>query len=72
MNELLINYLSQTKTVVVFAMGATQNASVQRSIELESQTYGDIIQEDFVDSYKNLTHKVCQIMMNKYKYKCRV
>ncbi len=48
----------QTKTLVVFAMGATMDTKVQRSIERENDAYGDIIQEDFIDSYRNLTIKV--------------
>ena len=38
-------------------MGGTLDRKVQRSVEMESQQYGDIIQEDFIDSYKNLTYK---------------
>ena len=39
-------------------MGATTNTEVQLSIERENDAYADIIQEDFIDSYRNLTIKV--------------
>lgn len=39
-------------------MGFTNDSRVMQSVAMESEVYGDIIQEDFVDSYKNLTYKV--------------
>jgi len=44
---------------VVFVMGAADNASydVQRALEFEAAQYGDIVQEDFLDTYRNLTYK---------------
>ena len=38
-------------------MGSSNNASIQEAIALESDLYGDILQEDFIDSYRNLTYK---------------
>ena len=43
---------------VVFLLGATGDGSVQKALVDESNAHGDIVQEDFVDSYRNLTHKV--------------
>jgi len=49
------------KVRVVFILGRViENANdraVQHALELESNRYGDIVQKDFIDSYKNLTHK---------------
>lgn len=42
---------------LVFMMGKTEDKSINETIQLESNIYGDIVQEDFVDSYKNLTYK---------------
>ena len=43
---------------VVFVMGKTfDKPEVQSSLEYESEQYGDIVQENFLDSYKNLTYK---------------
>ena len=42
---------------LVFMMGKTEEKSVNDTIKLESNIYGDIVQEDFLDSYKNLTYK---------------
>lgn len=45
---------------VVFVMGRTSDAGggdVQRALEFEAAQYGDIVQEDFRDTYRNLTYK---------------
>jgi len=45
---------------VIFLLGITPTAegrSVQDALLLEADTYSDIVQEDFVDSYRNLTYK---------------
>uniref|UniRef100_A0A914VJM7 Hexosyltransferase n=2 Tax=Plectus sambesii TaxID=2011161 RepID=A0A914VJM7_9BILA len=46
-----------TKTAVVFALGYTTNVSMQAAVTRESKSYRDIVQEDYIDSYKNLTYK---------------
>jgi hypothetical protein len=48
----------QTKMALVFALGYTTNVSVESAIEEESNKHHDIIQEDFIDTYRNLTYKV--------------
>ncbi|XP_061165187.1 beta-1,3-galactosyltransferase 1-like [Saccostrea echinata] len=40
-----------------FLLGMTSDKTLQVALETESATYRDIIQEDFVDSYNNLTLK---------------
>jgi beta-1,3-galactosyltransferase 1 len=40
-----------------FLLGTVPDAATQVALETESATYRDIIQEDFVDSYNNLTLK---------------
>jgi len=49
---------------VVFVMGRTAGTDskgdhhdVQRALEFEAEQYGDIVQEDFLDTYRNLTYK---------------
>ncbi|VDI24018.1 Hypothetical predicted protein [Mytilus galloprovincialis] len=41
----------------IFVLGQTTNDTLQRKIEKESVRYLDIIQGNFIDSYKNLTYK---------------
>jgi len=45
---------------VVFLCGiipSKEGSAVQDALSLEADTYGDIIQENFIDSYRNLTYK---------------
>ncbi|KAL1481298.1 hypothetical protein MTO96_015734 [Rhipicephalus appendiculatus] len=48
--------------VVVFLLGTTPDQEVQRKVLAEHETYGDIVQGDFVDSYKNLTYKSAMLI----------
>ena len=41
----------------VFITGLSKNDSINERLANESKIYGDIIQENFVDTYKNLTIK---------------
>lgn len=49
---------------VVFLVGQTENAAIQKRIVHETQAYNDMIQESFSDSYYNLTIK--SVMMLKW------
>jgi hypothetical protein len=42
---------------LVFMLGNTANTTLVKEAEFESELYDDIVQEDFVDAYKNLTLK---------------
>ncbi|KAL4226098.1 hypothetical protein ACF0H5_014086 [Mactra antiquata] len=42
---------------VVFIMGLVSDQKVMNTVKLESNTYGDLVIEDFDDSYRNLTYK---------------
>jgi hypothetical protein len=45
---------------VVFLCGiipSKEGSAVQDALSLEADTYGDIVQENFIDSYRNLTYK---------------
>lgn len=52
------------RTTVMFFVGTYENRTVQEYVEEEKRLYEDIVQEDFVDSYNNLTIK--SIMMLKF------
>ena len=42
---------------IVFMMGSTNDNKVNGLLKLEYGLYKDIVQEDFIDAYKNLTYK---------------
>jgi hypothetical protein len=42
---------------LVFMIGKTLDENVMKAIAYENEIYQDIVQEDFLDSYKNLTYK---------------
>ncbi|XP_071490849.1 beta-1,3-galactosyltransferase 1-like [Diadema antillarum] len=41
----------------VFLLGAIENTTLQKEIDVEFQRHSDIVQEDFVDNYMNLSRK---------------
>ena len=41
----------------VFLLGQIKDPKLQTKVEEEAQKYNDIIQEDFIDDYRNLTYK---------------
>lgn len=53
-----------TTVKVAFLLGWSRNTSLQNSVEDESVEFQDVIQEDFIDSYNNLTVK--SVMMLKW------
>ncbi|KAK6176906.1 hypothetical protein SNE40_015116 [Patella caerulea] len=50
-------FLNQFNSRLVFLMGRTIKKDTMLAITMESNQYGDIVQEDYIDSYRNLTHK---------------
>ena len=42
---------------VIFLLGRPDRSDMQDALGMEADLYGDIVQEDFVDSYRNLTYK---------------
>ncbi|KAK2152759.1 hypothetical protein LSH36_320g07016 [Paralvinella palmiformis] len=42
---------------LVFLIGKSTDKNVQEALLMESDRYGDVVQEDFTDSYRNLTYK---------------
>ncbi|CAC5362046.1 B3GALT1 [Mytilus coruscus] len=52
-----ISHFANRDIEYVFVLGQTNNDTLQAKIEKESVRYRDIIQGNFIDSYKNLTYK---------------
>lgn len=50
-------YYPGTDVRVVFVMGVDEKGDTQPAVAFESAQYGDIVQEDFRDTYRNLTYK---------------
>ncbi|XP_078696466.1 beta-1,3-galactosyltransferase 5-like [Branchiostoma floridae x Branchiostoma belcheri] len=47
---------------VLFALGRSDDAHVENAVQVEAKSCGDIIQEDFRDSYRNMTTKTVMIL----------
>jgi hypothetical protein len=42
---------------LVFMLGQTLDNKIMQAVQFENDLYQDIVQEDFLDSYRNLTYK---------------
>jgi hypothetical protein len=42
---------------VLFMLGSTHDLSLMQQVRLEFDTYRDIVQQTFIDTYRNLTYK---------------
>ncbi|KAI8780001.1 beta-1,3-galactosyltransferase 5 [Biomphalaria glabrata] len=59
--------VSSNKAALIFFLGSehpstNDSQSVQHYIDKEAELYGDILQEDYIDHYKNLTFKTLSIL----------
>ncbi|XP_061191984.1 beta-1,3-galactosyltransferase 5-like isoform X2 [Saccostrea echinata] len=52
-----ISHYSPENLRVIFLVGTTSIKTIQKKLEKENSLYNDIIQGEFVDSYRNLTNK---------------
>ena len=52
-----ISLFDANKMRLLFLLGKTETTDNQHLIELESNRFEDIVQGDFIDTYRNLTHK---------------
>ena len=50
------------KVRVIFFLGDTKSTKIQDGLYYESELYRDIVQETYMDSYKNLTYKFMSAM----------
>lgn len=48
---------SDPRAKLVFLLGAVNSSALQRRIERESRQYDDIVQGNFLDTYRNITYK---------------
>jgi len=52
----------------VFLLGSAANETLNKAIQKESSAFGDIVQEDFMDTYANLTLKTVSSFKWSAKY----
>ena len=57
-----VSDLKRLNISVYFALGLTNNHTIQQIIQTESQLYGDLIQFNFIDNYYNNTLKGISIL----------
>lgn len=62
-NSIRETWLSDSPQIIsYFLLGAVNSTEIQQEIEQEDLEYGDIIQGNFIDSYRNLTYKHAMAM----------
>ncbi|XP_076448322.1 beta-1,3-galactosyltransferase 1-like [Babylonia areolata] len=49
--------LAAFNATLVFIMGMVPDTQLTDLVHMESERFGDVVQEDFLDSYRNLTYK---------------
>ena len=54
--------LTLSNVKVIFLLGQLKNATFQSNVTTESENYGDILQEGFIDTYANLTVKSLMLL----------
>ncbi|XP_042313019.1 lactosylceramide 1,3-N-acetyl-beta-D-glucosaminyltransferase [Sceloporus undulatus] len=61
-NEQYVHYYLKTSIKTLFVLGQPSNLTlrdqIQRRLQTEDKMYGDLIQQDFLDTFYNLTHKL--------------
>lgn len=57
------------RALLIFLIAMVEDQSVQAKIDVEFDLYGDIVQGNFLDSYKNLTYKHVMVM-KWFTYNC--
>ncbi|KAG0720271.1 Beta-1,3-galactosyltransferase 5 [Chionoecetes opilio] len=55
-------FFQYTGLKAVFVVGATNNETLQESLDEEIDAYEDIIQSDFIDTYRNLSYKTVSLL----------
>lgn len=51
-----------SKSIVMFMLGVVSNSKLEQEITLEASTYDDILQGNFVDTYRNMTYKHAAVL----------
>lgn len=52
---------------VLFMLGSTLNPELMKGVQFEFDTYHDIVQQTFLDTYRNLTYKGKNLIIRKCK-----
>ncbi|KAH9490147.1 hypothetical protein Btru_042494 [Bulinus truncatus] len=60
--ELLANNRSSNNILLMFFIGRASNEVNQQKIDLESAEHGDIVQETFKDTYRNIRYKAVSML----------
>lgn len=47
---------------IIFVLGLGESQTQQDYIRYENEMYGDVVQSDFIDSYRNNTYKVMSFL----------
>lgn len=55
-------FVSYGNISIGFMIGTTNNQSIEDSLEVESDLYGDIVRAHFIEHYDNLTLKMISIL----------
>ena len=51
------NLFKDHRTAILFLIGTTNDPGVQRRLDAEFKRFGDLVQGDFIDDYRNMTQK---------------
>lgn len=71
MDRAMLERFTGLRPKIVFFVGYSKNFMVNKHLKYEQDTYDDVVQSNFMESYYNNTYKALSYMRYGVKCECR-